>query len=264
MQNNPIFDISGSQSIDTPLQHILLPNGELICGYQRATESVLFEEKNQDAYRVLSDKVKGVVVLADGVGQSFRGDIASSYLVDLLARLLWKYSFVDTERLESLLSQELSELSPLVTKIIEGIELEQYPRLFREALLQKRGLGSESVFCATVYDFESDCIALCWLGDIRVHIYDTNDQRMILPQERFQSMERWSSVRKLVGTINCTTLRLSQVKAVCLYSDGLSALDTQNLIHPFAFDQIKEAFDWNASSPISDDATYVQILFRNV
>ena len=261
MQPQSYTEYISQHTVDNPLRRQLLPDAELLLAYARASESVNYEEKNQDAYAVRVKPQRGVVVVADGVGQSFHGEIASSWVVQALTDELWKSELTDLRLLSTAVTSRLQAITSDVTHILESINLEQYPVMFRDALQQKRALGSESVFCAAAYDRSTDSAVFCWLGDCRVQVYDHEQRRVELPPEDFVSLERWSSVRRLVGDIRFVRIALSRVRTFSLYSDGLSELDSAALGQPNVIDIVREAIQNNAISPRSDDSTFVRLFF---
>lgn len=262
MQTPTYTEYLSQHSIDNPLRYQRCGPFDLVLAYARSSEAVSYDEKNQDAYCVRFDTRRGVCVVADGVGQSFRGEIASSAVVQALTDVLWKMDLTDVQLLQQLVYDRLIGITTTVTQLLDSVSLEEHPVMFREALAQKRSLGSESVFCATAYDTERDTLIICWLGDCRVQIYDAQRNQIPLPAEHFVSMERWSSVRKLVGNVRFVQFRLSQIGSVALYSDGLGELDTIELGNADAVERARVAIQNNAISPRSDDSTFVRIGFR--
>lgn len=248
LASNPLHDIHPTL-VSHPACHLLI-------SYMRSAEAIALNEYNQDAFAVWANDSRLVATVADGVGQSFRGDIAAMAIVQSISRILWENDITDPS-LDQLISAELTVLSPKVQELLRSIDISHHPVMFRDALELRRQLGSESVFAACAVDWQSQTVYLCWLGDCRIRLYDRQQKSILLDQQLFRTTERWSSQRVLVGDVHSLRLPLATIQRVIIYSDGLHILDKESLDCTHMSGLVHDAVEHSLALPESDDITLV-------
>lgn len=248
--SNPLHDVYP--------KHVTQDLFTLLVAYMRSAETKSLNEYNQDALAIWSNHQRFVATIADGVGQSFRGDIAATAVVQLMTRILWEYDFSD-DNLHPILTKELIALSPKVQALLQAIDVSHHPIMFREALELRRNLGSESVFAACCIDWKLNVVYVCWLGDCRIRIIDKNNTPIMLDQNLFRTAERWSSQRMLVGDVHSMRLPLHAIQRIVMYSDGLHLLDKQTVNGADLSHLVESTLSQSLNLPESDDVTFVAI-----
>jgi serine/threonine protein phosphatase PrpC len=199
-----------------------------------------------------------VAAIADGVGQSYRGDIAAMAVVQSLLDTLWHMKYTDQRAVyDATVTTQLQSLAERVTQVIQDIDISYHATMFRDALEKRRRLGSESMFIAIRADVEHDQLYVCWLGDCRLRLLLHTESEHVWPNDAFDTMQRWSSVRLLVGDVHAAVIPLSHIKCILMYSDGLHLLDTRPLQDIINLDTVREATRLSQTVPASDDVTCV-------
>jgi len=255
IQSNPVVDISPER----------LQAGTFDChiAYARSAEAHAMNEYNQDAFALRATAQRIVAVVADGVGQSFRGDIAAMAVAQTIARVLWQSELANEARVRESLGQQLIALVPKVTQAINDVDISQHPTIFREALMQRRDFGSESVFVAVVIDTLANEMMCYWLGDCRLKVYDRKGNIVPIAPTQFQTMERWSSTRMIHGDLHVLKLPATDVSRVILYSDGLHTLDALQLTQGDLLSVIATHMATSRTSPESDDIALIVVDVRH-
>lgn len=253
-QSNPIADIKPTQYDVAPFRCVV--------AYARSADADSLNEYNQDAFALRVAPQRLVAVVADGVGQSFRGDVAAMAVAQSIMQVLWQAESLNDIDVRETLKQKLVELAPRVTQMIDDVDLSQHPTMFREALMQRRAFGSESVFAALAIDIPTNMMRCFWLGDCRIRIYNHAGKSVALDTTLFQTMERWSSTRIIHGKLHALQMPVSQLSRVVLYSDGLQSLDTLPLMQPDLTTTVASHMSTSRTSPESDDITLIMVDVR--
>lgn len=228
--------------------------------YARSMEAQSLNELNQDAFVVQLGDTKLVSAIADGVGQSYRGDIAAMAVVQSLLDTLWHTQYAtQISTYNATVTTQLRALAERVTHVIHDIDISYHASMFRDALEKRRRLGSESMFIALRADLEHDQLYVCWLGDCRLRMLMHTESEYAWPSDAFDTMQRWSSVRLLVGEMHAAIVPLSQVKCMLMYSDGLHMLDSRPIEDIADLAVIRAAVQHSQTLPASDDITCVCI-----
>ena len=228
--------------------------------YARAAESQKHNEVGQDVVALGPAPRRLSFALADGVSQSFFGDLAATALGERLAR--WCLKRKPAEAIDDLHLQLELELENLRSEVAEDVRLfplpSGLPPMLREVLEQKRLLGSESMFVAGSFwapgqELPEGRLLLCWLGDMRCRWWSSGGEQPV--PGRFHTADRWSSQR---GCLGVPQLYLGPApRTLLVYSDGLACLDA--LAQPPESDQLEGAMASSLSSPTSDDISYLEI-----
>ncbi|MDP9120232.1 MAG: protein phosphatase 2C domain-containing protein [Acidobacteriota bacterium] len=188
-------------------------------GYRRWLE---FDEPGgtgQDYSAVRAGLGFAVGVVADGVSQSFYGDLAARAVGEFLFDHLWeeRESPPGKEKLE----EELERLCKAVAEQVAGRELPPPDTLLGKALRRTREEGSQAVFAAFVLDAREEPaqLHLYQVGDVLAWVYDESGQAQA---QASPPRGRWSSTGR--SDLMLTVLKLSgdgAVRGVVLHSDGL-------------------------------------------
>jgi len=226
------------QGQETPVQVVRGPTFAYRFAYSRAAETCTAGDVGQDYLVVWEGEQTFVFALCDGVSQSFYGDLAARHLGDALVIWLGEHLpyTMDPEAIRISLTVCLRDLTGPVTEQVQHHSLPpDIPLLLRDVLEEKRALGSESTFvCGRIDlpdgDFPAGRLVLAWMGDSRLRLWDKEDECTADLGGVFETTQRWSSRRGLVGGkpnvyvafLEQESRRINQLMA---YSDGLTALD---------------------------------------
>lgn len=240
-------------------------------GYSRAQESKQLGDKGQDYLSLYCASDKLVFTVCDGVSQSFFGDIAARYLGDILME--WFKSILDGSTLESMgtaLSKTLQEATAQAGDLVDLHKLPaDIPQMFRSVLEEKRRLGSETTFIVGRVDlpgagFPDGRVALAWMGDSRLRIWDDNREISANLGGEFATMQRWSTRRGPVGgavhVYEGTVAGPQAVRRILAYTDGLSNID--GITELLSSGQLQASIDATADMPTSDDVAVIEVLLE--
>jgi hypothetical protein len=207
--------------------------------YARSADTRASGDIGQDYLAVREGPQTFAFALCDGVSQSFYGDLAARYLGDALAAWLGERlpPAMVPETVRTALTTHLQGMTGPATEVVQRYPLPRdIPPVLRDVLEEKRTLGSESTFvCGRIdlpgADFPAGRIVLAWMGDSRLRLWMDDDARAASLGGVFETAQRWSSRRGLVGgTLNVYVAPLQatgqRVSRLMTYSDGLAALDT--------------------------------------
>jgi len=207
--------------------------------YARSADTRASGDIGQDYLAVREGPQTFAFALCDGVSQSFYGDLAAHYLGDALVAWIKEHlpPAMAPETIRTALTTYLQGLTGPATEEVRRHPLPpDIPQMLRDVLEEKRALGSESTFvCGRIdlpgADFPAGRIVLAWMGDSRLRLWMEDDAHVASLGGVFETAQRWSSRRGLVGgalnvyvaPLQATGQRASRLMA---YSDGLAALDT--------------------------------------
>jgi hypothetical protein len=131
-------------------------------------------------------------------------------------------------------------------------------------LEKKRALGSEATFTSGLIDLSNERCYLSWMGDSRLRIWDKNGEKTheLLGEEAFQTSERWSTRRGMVGKLHSALIPMANVIRLSTYSDGLARLD-HHLINGLSSDQtLTKIIEESKLLAGSDDISFLEISFN--
>jgi hypothetical protein len=212
-----VFDLAATQkSGDTQYGSVSVPAADggmrATLGYRRYFDCDATDTAGQDYAVARGDQQYLVGVLADGVGQSFYGDLAAERVGTRLLRQLWEQrtSPPDNVQLESDLRQAEHEFSEVIAKV----SLDHLPEWQRPALEATRRAGSQSVFAAFIWDFVRQNGYLYQVGDITALV----TRNGVLTKVQSEPRGRWSSAGKSQLHLLVTPLEL--VTGILLKTDG--------------------------------------------
>lgn len=258
----PIVTIN--QDSDSPARREITPRAMLTYLYDRSRDSKKSGTPGQDFIAFSFDARRIAFAVCDGVSQSFYGDLAARFLGEKLVAWLMACSapFGDdlAANLDSVLRDWTGEASQLVQAKQPAATL---PPMIRDALERKRENGSESMFVAGLLDLAAERLAVCWMGDMRLWLWDSNDQPVELPGAVWLTKERWSTrVGPKNGTPRTAVLPLDDVARLTIHTDGVGnrASELQNISR----EQLNQLARELGAAPASDDVSILDIVADSV
>jgi hypothetical protein len=258
------------QDRETPVQALSRKGFAYRYAYARSAESRDAHQPGQDYLVLCEDDQRLVFALCDGVGESFYGDLAASFLGDRLAEWLWNEVNLQDgqDTLRALLRRKLLEWTGPASELVASQALPPgIPALQHEALENKRALGSQSTFVCGRLDLPSSArpaggVFFAWLGDSRLRIWSADRERTQELGDTFDAAQRWSTSRGAIGGephVFAAPL-LEQGRALAgfmVYSDGLAALD--RVAQPLLDQPLQELIDDSQEAATSDDASFLEV-----
>lgn len=228
--------------------------------YSRSLESREFGDPGQDYLVIREDQKQIAFSLCDGVGQSFRGDLAATLLGDALVDWLWNELPSTQARVENDLTEQLGNLTTTAPHKINIAPLpEELPPLLREALEQQRTQGSESMFAAGLVDIDLKRLTLVWMGDSRIRLWGPNGEPINKLGEMFYTKERWSSNQGPIGQVRAIVTPLEGIRCLVAYSDGLALLTQYSQWLPDDNQSLEDLIAEAQKTPPDDDITFLEI-----
>jgi hypothetical protein len=186
----------------------------LAVGYRRCTEFDGGDSAGQDFVVVRVNPEHVVAVVADGVSQSFFGDLAAAHVAQALIDYLWaeRVAPPDMAAMEALLHAASKSLEPQVNSRPISAHL---PNLQKAALERTRTSGSQAVFTAAVMTLQTRALRLFQVGDVPAVIRrgQAVERHMAKPEGRWSSTDRSQHHLKITD--------FPEVSAILLKSDGL-------------------------------------------
>lgn len=232
--------------------------------YGRAAETVMLSEKGQDYMAFAIDGGVCSFVLCDGVGLSYRGDFASSFLGRGL--LAWLRS--GSELSQNQLERKLQELTTASAKESDFYEMkDSTPQLLKEVLQEKQRLGSEAMYICGRIEKPSRFqrkgkLWLAWQGDSRLRLFEEHMELTPCLGDRFKTSERWSTRSGPVGGkphVYERKLDESSGYRLLMYSDGLNDLDPISEWVPD--EQVQVLMNALHTGGLEDDASFLEIMW---
>ncbi|EHB67225.1 hypothetical protein J2Z18_003585 [Paenibacillus lactis] len=239
---------------------------QFICryAYGRAAESVMMSERGQDFMAFAIDRDVCRFVLCDGVGLSYRGDVASQ----LLGRGLMGWLHSQDELSQPALERKLFELTQEAEREMRSLSVDaKAPKLLREVLEEKQRMGSEAMYVCGRIELPSRFrrkgrLWLAWQGDSRLRLWQGQHEISPIFGDRFRTAERWSSKSGPVGgkphVYQCRLEHDSGYR-LQMYSDGLNDLDPMK--EPIPDDQVQVLMNALHTGGLEDDASFLEIMW---
>ncbi|HLK57108.1 MAG TPA: protein phosphatase 2C domain-containing protein [Chthonomonadaceae bacterium] len=145
--------------------------GRVLLGYRRCLEKDDRNGEGEDYAWLFAGRDCVLAALADGVSQSFFGQIAAQQVVNGLAQYLRNGNRLEVPRKQAL----IQALRGIAQEGAHGVA--RYPlrqglsSTMIELLEEERIKGSEAVFGAFVFDRTNRRLAVCQVGDIRIRVF---------------------------------------------------------------------------------------------
>jgi hypothetical protein len=257
--------ISLPQDSETPAHRDLAPGTAgtytaFTYVYARSRDTREAHSTGQDFIAYRYDEQRIAFVVCDGVSQSFFGDLAARFLGLRLVEWLWTADTSDQSKYLSALNDALQGWSHDATVLVDAKTFRaDLPEMQKIALERKRANGSESMFVAGQIDRQTNRLALCWLGDMRLHLWAQDDNKRIeIPGAVWETRERWSTrVGPKNGEVRGCVLPLTGIRRITAHSDGVGHF--VDSFSRLAQDQLGPMVDELQMAPTSDDVSVFDI-----
>ncbi|RLC70112.1 MAG: hypothetical protein DRI81_19545, partial [Chloroflexi bacterium] len=256
------------QDRETGVQEIVAGSFRLRYLYARSSDCRQSDDPGQDYVALRQDGRRLAFALCDGVSQSFYGDLAARLLGDALVEWLWDRlppGEFRREPIRQALHGYLTDLTDEATRQVRRIPIPaDAPPLLRDALEQKRAIGSESTFvCGTVEmpgpNLPHGRVVLAWLGDAELQLWGKERDRTGELGAEWIEARRWSTkVGPKGGTIGVFVGRLEDVRRVLAYSDGIASL-RERLGRGIDDSELAREVERLGEMPTSDDVSFLEI-----
>lgn len=248
------------QRADTAARQITLPGAVLTALYDRSRDSRKAATAGQDFIAFTATAGRIAFCVCDGVSQSFYGDLAARYLGENLAAWLAELPppadpAAFSAALESALAGWLPEAAEIVAH--HPISANVLP-MVRDALEKKRAIGSETMFVAGLIDLTGGHLYACWMGDMRLLLWDSANQPVEVPGAAWETRERWSMLHgPRNGAPRVTVIPLTEIARITAHSDGIGPMGfVLREISPDVLDGMAREL---AEMPASDDISVLDI-----
>lgn len=251
--------ITLNQDTDTPARRELAPGGVLTYLFDRSRDSRKHNAPGQDFIAFTYDAERIAFAVCDGVSQSFYGDVAARFLGEKLVTWLAVFDAAP-EQLSEHLDGALREWVPEATALVDAKKPgPDVPPMLRDALERKRLNGSETMFVAGLIDTANDYLAVCWMGDMRLWLWDKAGTPIDLSDAVWDTKERWSSrVGPKNGTAHTLVMPLSTIGRLTAHSDGIGSRAAD--LHTITFESLNQIARELAETPTSDDISVLDIV----
>ncbi len=242
--------------------------------FQRAEESRAQALPGQDYARVECAHDGDVLCfcVCDGVGSSYQGEFAASYLAKRLVdwllqapRLPWNEATVH----EQLCDQLTRWARSAQTLLLERPLPREAPAMVGEVLAELRSqYGSETVFFAGRVERipasqasgalagTQTQVALCWMGNIAAQLFTVAGQPIEFAQER-TDRDRWSTARGHRGALHLRAYARDDIGRLIISTDG--AADLEHDIALLGDDDLRRRTLDVLRLPTSDDVTILDL-----
>jgi serine/threonine protein phosphatase PrpC len=254
----PIITIP--QNNETPARRELAPgNVAFTYVYARSFDTQKANALGQDFIAYCYDHIRIAFAVCDGVSQSFYGDLAARFLGTHLVQWLWEQTPSDEVSFVSALNAALSSWTSEATSLVQAKAIRaNLPEMQKVALERKRANGSESMFVAGLIDRTTGQAVLCWMGDMRLWLWDATGQAIELPDAALKTRERWSSrIGPKNGSAHGCVLSLNDIVRITAHSDGVGKF--ADTFAKLAQDQLDPMVAELAKTPTSDDVSVLDI-----
>ncbi|MCC7207940.1 MAG: hypothetical protein IT323_11580 [Anaerolineae bacterium] len=238
------------QQAETPPRREVIPGAIIRAVYARSRDAARADAPGQDFIAYAHDKSRLVFAVCDGVSQSFFGDLAARFLG---MKLVERLAECGLEDLEAALLRWTTSATALVAAQPLSASL---PPMVRNALESKRASGSETMFVAGVVDLERGELQACWMGDMRLRLWDLAGQEVAIPGAAWETRERWSSrIGPKNGAPRQVNMPLDGIGHITAHSDGFS--DPRGPISRFAPDELDALIRTLA---LADDVSLLDVM----
>lgn len=189
-------------------------NGTMVValGYRRYKDCDKTDTPGQDYVVLRFDERHVVGVLADGVGQSFYGNLAAEHVSSWLIENLWRLRSAPPA--ETQLEEGLKAAEQTFAVTLESVSLDHLSDMHRGALDATRRSGSQAVFAAFIWDFIDRTGVLYQVGDAVAVVFRDDEHKTVDAPAK----GRWSSAGK--SQLMLQLRRLDGASGVLLKSDG--------------------------------------------
>lgn len=187
-------------------------------GFRRSTDLDAADKPGQDYAVARGGDGYVVGVVADGVSQSFYGDLAARSVGERLLRYLWENR--ESPPGESAMGEALVSFMGELKEEVEQFPLsETLPSIQRQALETTRRVdGSQAVFSAFILDGVGRSLHLYQVGDVVAFARDAETAGGDAEIIKADAKGRWSSTGRT--KMKLQAVRRDGVEAIIIKSDG--------------------------------------------
>lgn len=236
--------------------------------YQRCAEARAQNLPSQD-FAALQVDVSGRALsfcVADGVGSSFRGDFAASYLARRLVGWLSQLAtpLPSAEQAGASLTTDMTSWADAAREELAALPVDlNAPALVREVLEElRRDYGSETVYLGarlTLPDTADVVEGLfCWMGNVSLRLQCAGDDEP-LPFCADDDSARWSTVRGPRGAVSVRRLSLHGLRRLIVHTDGAEAIGSE--IGRLSDDDLQRRAAALLETATSDDVTALDLVW---
>lgn len=238
--------------------------------YLRCAEARAQQLPGQDYAEIQVNRQDGAIsfCVCDGVGGSYRGDLAARYLAQRLVSWLSAPESApeNSDTLQADLMTRLEQWAATCQRDVEksAIPAESSP-LVREVLEEVRAAyGSETVFFAGRISYGAGSVmeapvalaTFCWMGNVRAQLIADDGDEVDLRQSGDDAV-RWSTGRGLCGEPTVRVLRLHRLRRLVVHTDGADHLSQR--IVDLSDDELQERARQLQAHPTNDDMTILDV-----
>ncbi len=249
-----------NQESDTPARREYFGGMALTYLYDRSRDSQQAGGRGQDFIAFCATAARLAFAVCDGVSQSFYGDLAARFLGEKLTAWLADLPFPNApEAFRTALSEQLSAWQPAAAELVAAHPIRpDLPPMLQDALARKRENGSETMFIAALLDLTTGKFAACWMGDLRLRLFDANGAELPLPNAVWETRQRWSSrLGAKNGDPQVLVQPLDGVARLMAYSDGFGS--RADMLKRFTLESLNALADELLSLPASDDLSLLDV-----
>ncbi|MDY7078816.1 MAG: protein phosphatase 2C domain-containing protein [Chloroflexota bacterium] len=261
-------DIRVHQERETGVREVAAGNFRLRYLFARSADTRQAGEPGQDYIALRHDGRRLAFALCDGVSQSFYGDLAARFLGNALVAWLWDTLPPNEFRREAIQQALRDHLQNLIGEATEEVLKaplpEDAPPLLRDALEQKRAMGSQAMFvCGSIElpgpDLSGGRMILAWLGDSELQLWGAEGDRTQELGAEWLTERRWSTKDgPKGGPIGVFVGLLRDVKRVLAYSDGIASL-RERLGRGLSDEELEREVEQLGETATSDDISFLEI-----
>ncbi|MEA2559827.1 MAG: hypothetical protein QOH06_1331 [Acidobacteriota bacterium] len=225
------------------------------CGFRRSRDLDARDGRGQDYVAVHAGGGYVVGVLADGVSQSFFGDLAAREVAVPLADLLWERRAHPPD--QETITRCLADLVEPVQETVQKQPLSVDPGSLKgQALERTRQTGTQTVFSAFIFHAPCGKLDVYQVGDTLVRVYSLDGSPELLPV----NAGRWSS--NGLHSLRLHYCHRTSVWGFLVHSDGLRKEWAERLKRP---EVSNEAFQEEVEERVDvDDLSFVSVEYRQI
>ncbi len=253
-----------NQDTDTPARREVTPGAVLTYLYDRSRDSRLAGAPGQDFIGYACDTRAQRIAFAvcDGVSQSFYGDLAARFLGERLVS--WLAEAAISDDFSAQVESALHEWTSPATELVRSRPIsDSVAPIVRDALERKREAGSETMFVAGLVDLAGGQLAVCWMGDMRLWLWDVAGRQLELPGAAWLTRERWSTWSgPRNGSPRTAVLPLDRIARITVHSDGVG--NRADELATITLDGLNALAETLSAAPASDDVAILDIALTHV
>lgn len=230
---------------------------QTLLGYRRFKDFDSSNGSGQDFAIIGHDQLFAIGVIADGVSQSFFGDIAAKVISTNLYNFLWENRCLIPEKQR--VEDYLNSLCQKVNEEISTINLNEYGSILQKALSETKRKGSQTVFASFILNLKTKKSIFYNVGDIEVIVYQKDGSDFYFQKVSAANANgRWSSAGK--SDLLMDVKELSNVVGIVAYSDGLVSKSLSDWGEDFSYAKLKEFRKVAEKEASRDDVSFISVL----